>query len=333
MQPKVEDTIFLLDLGKVAPGQEIKNHRKKFSVASIQELAWSIAEHGLLQAINVRPATAEAPPGVEYEIYAGERRWRAHLYYTDKVLRGKWDESSKCKPGFIKATIADIDAETAEDLMAVENLSRVDLTITEEARVYLRMQERDRTLGEISDKTGKPKRYISKLIRLLSLCEEVLFLLDNDGMTLDQAHQLNVMKLEKGRQLMVVKFLAKTDSPSWTHYKRYVNELAIAQADEMQTVFEFWSKPATEGDARFVTNGRDAVYSYAVDPALRDSDWTEYLPGTTVGSTCERYLAWLDQEGHGREYLAVSTLYEWLVRNAHASLPPPTALNMNRSRK
>ena len=101
-----------LDITTVQPSAE--NHRKTFNDASLQELADSIREVGVLQAIAVRPRTAGG-----YEIIYGERRYRASLLAGAKT---------------IKATIyGNITDDEAEDMSLSENLQREQVRPTEEA--------------------------------------------------------------------------------------------------------------------------------------------------------------------------------------------------------
>ncbi len=110
-----------LDITTVHPSTD--NHRKTFNDASLQELAESIREVGVLQAIAVRPHTAGG-----YEIIYGERRYRASLLAGAKT---------------IKATIYDnVTDDEAEDMSLSENLQREEVRPTEEARAFKRLLEK-----------------------------------------------------------------------------------------------------------------------------------------------------------------------------------------------
>ena len=110
-----------LDIITVHPSAD--NHRKTFNDASLQELAESIREVGVLQAIAVRPHTAGG-----YEIIYGERRYRASLLAGAKT---------------IKATIYNnITDDEAEDMSLSENLQREEVRPTEEAKAFKRLLEK-----------------------------------------------------------------------------------------------------------------------------------------------------------------------------------------------
>jgi ParB family chromosome partitioning protein len=127
--------------------------RRRFNEESLEELAASLKEHGLVQPIIVRPS------GTGYELLVGERRWRA------AQLAG-----AKSIPAVIR------DAETSECLQIalVENLHRDDLNGIEEASAYRQLVE-DFGLSqdEVALKVGKSRSTIANALRLLQLPVEV----------------------------------------------------------------------------------------------------------------------------------------------------------------
>ena len=126
--------------------------RRIFSEPELLELAESIREHGVLQPILVRPA-----PGAsgEYQIVAGERRWRAAQragLHAVPVLTRKLD-----------------DAEVAE-IGIIENVQRTDLSALEEAQGYKLLLDRfGRTQEAIAKTVGKSRSHVANALRLLSL--------------------------------------------------------------------------------------------------------------------------------------------------------------------
>jgi ParB family chromosome partitioning protein len=127
--------------------------RRGFDTAAMEDLARSIREQGLLQPILVRRT------GADYELIAGERRWRAAkaagLFEVPVVLR----EAS--------------DGESLE-IALVENLQREDLDPVEEAEAYRRLQEEFGWSQErIAERVGKSRPAIANALRLLSLPGEV----------------------------------------------------------------------------------------------------------------------------------------------------------------
>jgi ParB family transcriptional regulator, chromosome partitioning protein len=131
------------------PGQP----RRKFDEAALDELAGSIASRGLIQPIVVRPH------GREYQIVAGERRWRA-------AQRARLHE--------VPVVIRDLnDAETLE-IALVENIQRQDLNAIEEARAYQKLaDEFGHTQDALAKIVQKSRSHIANLLRLLELPETV----------------------------------------------------------------------------------------------------------------------------------------------------------------
>ena len=132
------------------------NPRKHFDTAKLQELADSIREDGLIEPIVVRQDAGN--PG-DFEIVAGERRWRAHK------LAGLTT---------IQAYIRDVDDRHARVLTLVENLQRRDLNPVEEARGYDALRAEGLTTEQVADRVRRSRPAVSNAIRLLGLPEAVL---------------------------------------------------------------------------------------------------------------------------------------------------------------
>ena len=132
--------------------------RKTFDDETLGELAASIAEHGLLQPIAVRPKGLDT-----YLIVAGERRWRAcRMAGLNEV------------PVIVK----DVTDEQAMELALVENLQREDLDPVEEAAGIRELMTRcDLTQEQAAQKLGKSRSALANSLRLLNLPESVLELL------------------------------------------------------------------------------------------------------------------------------------------------------------
>ena len=122
--------------------------------AKIDELARSIRSHGVIQPIVVRPAGDE-----EYEIIAGERRWRASQ-----------------KAGLLKVPVVvrDLPDERLLAAALIENIQREDLNPIEEAQAYRRLgEDLGLTQEQIADAVGKDRSSIANYVRLLRLPHEV----------------------------------------------------------------------------------------------------------------------------------------------------------------
>ena len=146
------------------PGQP----RKTFDDETLAELSASIAEHGLLQPIAVRPK-----PSGGYLIVAGERRWRASR------MAGLTE---------VPVIVKDVTDEQAMELALVENLQREDLDPVEEAVGIRELMTRcDLTQEQAARKLGKSRSALANSLRLLSLPETVLELLKSGFITVGHA--------------------------------------------------------------------------------------------------------------------------------------------------
>ena len=146
------------------PGQP----RKTFDDETLAELSASIAEHGLLQPIAVRPK-----PSGGYLIVAGERRWRASR------MAGLTE---------VPVIVKDVTDEQAMELALVENLQRENLDPVEEATGIRELMTRcDLTQEQAARKLGKSRSALANSLRLLSLPETVLELLKSGFITIGHA--------------------------------------------------------------------------------------------------------------------------------------------------
>lgn len=144
--------------------------RTLFLEESLQELAASIAEHGLLQPILAKP------DGEGYQIIAGERRWRA------AQIAGL---------STIPVIVKDIGEAEAAEISLIENLQRDDLTPVEEARAYKQMMNRyNYTQESLAERIGKSRSHVANTVRILALPDEVLKLLDEGKLSAGHARAL-----------------------------------------------------------------------------------------------------------------------------------------------
>lgn len=186
-----------LDITTVHPSAD--NHRKTFNDASLQELAESIREVGILQAIAVRPHTAGS-----YEIIYGERRYRASLLAGAKT---------------IKATIYNnITDDEAEDMSLSENLQREQVRPTEEAKAFKRLLEKGRyDMYSLVSRFGRSEKYIYTRLKLNELYQPIGELLDNETITISVAEEISTY--EANIQKDVYENHLKTDNKDdWSGY-------------------------------------------------------------------------------------------------------------------
>lgn len=145
--------------------------RKHFSTESISTLADSIREHGILQPILVRPMESGG-----YQIVAGERRWRAaRMLGLDEI------------PVNIKELS---DVETMQ-IAIIENLQRENLNPVEEASGYNELIENyGMTQEQVGKMVGKSRSAVANAVRLLSLPQRVLKMLENGELSSGHAKAL-----------------------------------------------------------------------------------------------------------------------------------------------
>ena len=147
------------------------NPRKNFDEKSLAELADSIRQQGVLQAIGVRPIAEN-----RFEIVFGERRYRA------SQIAGLEE---------IPAVILDISDETAEEMAVTENLQRKDVTPIEEANAYQKLIESGRhDVQSLAVQFGKNESYIRTRLKFVSLIPEIAQLLEQDELTISVATEI-----------------------------------------------------------------------------------------------------------------------------------------------
>lgn len=149
--------------------------RKKFDEASMAELTDSISQHGVLQPILLRPL-----PSGGYEIIAGERRFRAAMAAGLKTI-----------PAVVKSMT---DRESAEAAL-IENLQREDLNPVEEARGIKKLiDDYGCSQEEAASKLGTSRPSVTNSLRILSLPDDVLTLIEDGKLSAGHAKALLSIK-------------------------------------------------------------------------------------------------------------------------------------------
>ncbi len=144
--------------------------RKEFDEEKISELAQSIKENGLIQ-----PLILSIRDNDTYTIVAGERRWRASQEANLKII-----------PSLLLPDDLDKD-----EISLIENIQRENLKISEEARAYQRLIEKNNYTHEnLSKIVGKSRSHITNLLRILNLHEYFFNLLNKGVITMGHARAL-----------------------------------------------------------------------------------------------------------------------------------------------
>lgn len=162
------DELMELDIDRVVPNEN--QPRSTFREDKLEELAQSIKEVGVMQPIVVRR------DGQNYQIVAGERRWRAAQ-----------------RAGLIRipAVVKEVPDDKVLELALIENIQREELTPIEEAHAYQRlMEEMGLTQEELAVRVGKDRATISNTIRLLRLPLDVQKMVEDRTISMGHARAL-----------------------------------------------------------------------------------------------------------------------------------------------
>ncbi len=172
------ERLLTLPVEALSPGKY--QPRTRMDEAALAELAESIRSQGLMQ-----PILARAVPGGQYEIIAGERRWRA------SQLAGLSE---------VHVLVRDVPDDAALKMALIENIQREDLNPLEEAQGLHRLiQEFDMTHQTAAESVGRSRAAVSNILRLLNLAKPVQSLI-MDG-KLDMGHGRSLVPLSAARQV------------------------------------------------------------------------------------------------------------------------------------
>ena len=171
-----------VNLNDIEPNRE--QPRKDFDEDALSELAESIAEHGLIQPIVVKPET-----NGRYSIIAGERRWRACR------IAGLYE---------VPVVIKDAGPQELMELALIENLQREDLNAVEEALGYRSLIDAFAlTQEEVAKRVGKSRTAVTNALRLLNLTDDELQALRVGAISAGHARALLSVEDEDIRKQML----------------------------------------------------------------------------------------------------------------------------------
>ena len=165
-----------IDVNKVSIKDLTRNKlqpRKHFDKESLEELTNSIKEQGVIQPIVVRPNKLSEG---KYEIIAGERRWLA---------------SQNAGLHEVPVVILNVDDVKSLEFAIIENVQRQDLNSIEEARGYKKLiDDFNYNQEKLSQFIGKSRSYIANSLRLLSLPDDVLLMVEQENLSAGHARTL-----------------------------------------------------------------------------------------------------------------------------------------------
>ena len=175
-----EERFLDVDVGRLKPNP--LQPRTKWDPESLEELAQSIRETGILQPVVV------VPDEDNYRIIVGERRWRA---------------AKKVGLQTIPVLIRNLTEAQQHEAMLIENLQREDLNPIEIARAYQKMiQDFDSTQEDVAKKVGKDRATVANTLRLLKLPEEIQDLISDGKLSMGHARALIPIESVEHQRLM-----------------------------------------------------------------------------------------------------------------------------------
>jgi ParB family transcriptional regulator, chromosome partitioning protein len=207
---QLKDSVVELKITDINPNGE--QPRKRFDEESLQELASSITENGVIQPIIV------VKKGTGYRIVAGERRWRASRLAGLTV---------------IPAIVRDLtDLQTMEQAL-IENIQRQDLNPLEEAYAMDRlMKEHGLTQEQLSKKLGKSRPAIANTVRLMSIDESLQDYIRNGDLTAGHARALlalpSLEEQKKAADVILNKELSVRET------EEYVRRILMPKPDKIK---------------------------------------------------------------------------------------------------
>ncbi len=211
-----QDGISKLKINEIEPN--VEQARKMFDEESIEELANSIKEYGVIQPILV------AKKEKYYEIIAGERRWRA---------------SKKAGLSEIPVIIKENDDKRNQEISLIENIQREDLNPIEKARgIKKLMDEYDLTQARVAEILGKSRSSIANTVRILNLDERVLNLALEGKLT--EGHCKSLMSVEDpDRQYKMALYVIESgDSVREAEKKMRTHKKVAKKADQYMPIYQ-----------------------------------------------------------------------------------------------
>lgn len=154
--------------------------RKRFPNETLDELAASIREHGLIQPLVLKEITT--PYGSRYQLIAGERRWRA---------------AQRAGLNAVPAIVKGATPQQMLEIALVENVQRADLNALEEAEAYRQLiQEFELTQEQVAQKVGKDRTTVSNALRLLKMPKALKEAVLNESIS--EGHARALMQISEG---------------------------------------------------------------------------------------------------------------------------------------
>ncbi|PYJ10552.1 MAG: transcriptional regulator [Verrucomicrobia bacterium] len=211
------ERVHQISLARVVPST--LQPRKDFGREALQELIDSIRQHGIIQPLIVRPATASpsggGQVGARFELIAGERRWRAA------------QEIGLATVPAIVRTASDLEV---LELSLIENLQRADLNPIEEAQGYARLaNEFGMRQEDIALKVGRSRAAVANAVRLLDLHPQVQIWLAQNLLSVGHAKVLLALKAPE-EQLLAAETVLRRNATVRSTERLVARQLGIGRS-------------------------------------------------------------------------------------------------------
>ncbi len=215
-ETKVETQKNLLSIGDLVPNKY--QPRKIFDEASLEDLTSSIKERGMIQPIIVRKSNKDES---KFEIIAGERRWLA---------------AQRAGLHNVPVVITEVDDLKSLEFAIVENVQRHDLNPLEEAQGYKRLiDEFSYDQDKVSKFIGKSRSYITNSLRILTLPDDVIKLIETQKLTTGHA-----------------KILVGLENASFVANKILEKKLSVRQSENFVKLFKNKRKSKNSKDSNIL---------------------------------------------------------------------------------
>lgn len=273
------------------------NDRKTFDPEGLRELAESIRDNGLAQ-----PPTVRNIADGQYEIVAGERRFRA-------INLLGWET--------IPVIIRDLSDEEASAIMLAENTSRADLNPLEEGQAYQIRQERfGWSFARIAETAGVSVQRVQRRLSLLQLLPEVQTMVKHGHFPLGHAELLH--DLDANRQGIALRLFRESPAMPLSRFRQIVGQLRAEQDQDALFNLEEFLTVQVQQAADLACRGKAAEVNV---PTRQDLPPVEMTSKDNTAAVISRYIATLESTGQHDEAATLGTLYSALVKGNFLSLP------------
>lgn len=229
--------------------------RKNFDRKALEELAASIQESGLIQPITVRPLG-----GNQFEIIAGERRYRAHKILFERGLT---------RFGEVLCNVRVMDEVTRDIQAIIENMARVDVTPLEESRAFQRLIDMGMSKEELAKKLGRQVWRIEERTRLLTLEPTLLSLYEKGQFPQEAASEISRIPDHRG-QMRVAKLVMSGALKGYRAIRDAVD--AVIDEKSQADIFGEAAPKVSEEDVQTINRMEKKIEQMA---ALAASGWKD----------------------------------------------------------